>query len=72
MKAYKGRKEEDPFIINLGTRQELVVKFTSRPFYLQGKTARYPLNRRLGEPQLRSGLLEERTSSCLCPESITG
>jgi hypothetical protein len=32
-----------------------VVSFTPRPLYLQGKIRRYPLDRRLGGPQNRSG-----------------
>jgi hypothetical protein len=32
-----------------------VVSFTPQPLYPQGKSSRYPLNRRLGEPQSHSG-----------------
>jgi hypothetical protein len=32
-----------------------MVSFTPRPIYLQGKRPWYPLNRRLGGPQSRSG-----------------
>jgi hypothetical protein len=32
-----------------------VVSFTPRPFYPQGKSPWYPLDRRLGGPQSRSG-----------------
>jgi hypothetical protein len=32
-----------------------VVSFTLRPLYPQGKSRRYPLDRRLGGPQSRSG-----------------
>jgi hypothetical protein len=32
-----------------------VVSFTTRPPYLRGKSPRYPLDRRLGGPQNRSG-----------------
>jgi hypothetical protein len=32
-----------------------VVSFTTRPLYLQGKSPWYPLDRRLGGPQSRSG-----------------
>jgi hypothetical protein len=42
-------------IINLGTGWRLVVSFTPRPFYPRGKSPRYPLDRRLGGPQNRSG-----------------
>jgi hypothetical protein len=37
-----------------------VVSFTPRPLYPQGKNPRYPLDRRLGRPQSRSGRGEER------------
>jgi len=39
-----------PGILNLGTRLRWVVSFTPRPLY-----RRYPLYRRLGEPQSLSG-----------------
>jgi hypothetical protein len=32
-----------------------VVSFTPRPFYPEGKSPWYPLDRRLGGPQSRSG-----------------
>jgi hypothetical protein len=32
-----------------------VVRFTPRPLYARGKSTMYPLTRRLGEPQSRSG-----------------
>jgi hypothetical protein len=32
-----------------------VVNFTPRPLYPRGKSPRYPLDRRLGRPQSRSG-----------------
>jgi hypothetical protein len=36
-----------------------VVSFTPRSLYPQGKSSRYPFNRRLGGPQSRSGRREE-------------
>jgi hypothetical protein len=40
-----------------------VVSFTPRPLYPQGKSPRYPLDRRLGGPQSRSGYgVEEKNS----------
>jgi len=39
-----------PRILDLGTRWIWVVSFTSRPLYPQGKSPRYPLDRRLGGP----------------------
>jgi hypothetical protein len=43
-----------PRILDFGTRWRWVVSFTTRPIYLQGKSPRYPLDRRLGGPQNQS------------------
>jgi hypothetical protein len=40
---------------DLGTRWRWVVSFTPLPLYPQGKNPFYPLDRRLGGPQIRSG-----------------
>jgi hypothetical protein len=42
-------------LFDLGTRWRWVVSFTPRPLYPQGKSPWYPLYRRLGGPQSRSG-----------------
>jgi hypothetical protein len=42
-------------IFNLATRWMWVVSFTPRPLYPQGKSPWYPLDRRLGGSQSRSG-----------------
>jgi hypothetical protein len=55
MKAYCGSGGIAPRILDLGTRCRWVVSFTPRPLYLKGKSRWYPLNRRLGGPQSRSG-----------------
>jgi hypothetical protein len=52
-----------PRINNLGTRWRWVVSFTPRPLYPQGKSPRYPLQRRLGGPQSRSGRGGEEKNS---------
>jgi hypothetical protein len=44
-----------PRILDLDTRWKWVVSFTPQPLYRQGKSPRYPLDRRLGGPQSRSG-----------------
>jgi hypothetical protein len=44
-----------PRNLDLGTRWRWVVSFTPRPLYPQGKSPRYPLDRRRGGPQSRSG-----------------
>jgi hypothetical protein len=54
-KAYWGRAGTAPRILDLGTRWRQVVNFTPRPLYPQGKSLWCPLDRRLGEPQSRSG-----------------
>jgi len=45
-----------------------VVSFTPRPLYPRGKSLRYPLDRRLGGPQSRSGRGGEEKNS----QSLTG
>jgi hypothetical protein len=47
-------------ILDLGTRWRLVVSFKPRPLlYPRGKSPLYPLDRRLGGPQSRSGRCED-------------
>jgi hypothetical protein len=55
MKAYWRSGGIAPRILDLGTRWRRVVSFTPRPLYPQGKSPWYPLDRRLGGPQSRSG-----------------
>jgi hypothetical protein len=55
MKAYWGSGCIAPRIVDLGTRWRWVVSFTPRPLYPQGRSPWYPLDRRLGGPQSRSG-----------------
>jgi hypothetical protein len=47
--------EASPRILDLGTRWRWVVSFTPRPLYPKGRSSRYPLDRRMGGPQSRSG-----------------
>jgi hypothetical protein len=66
MKAYWGSGGTAPFIhsfFDLGTRGRWVVSFTPRPLYSQGKSPFYPLDRRLGGPQSRSGRGGEEKNS---------
>jgi hypothetical protein len=49
-----------------------VVGFTPRPLYPQRKSPRYPLDRRLGEPQSRSGLRQKLCMHILSPMLATG
>jgi hypothetical protein len=44
-----------PRILDLCTRWRWVVSFTPRPLYPQGKSPWYPLDKRLGGAQNRSG-----------------
>jgi hypothetical protein len=55
MKTYWGSGGLTSHILDLGTRWRWVVSFTPRPLYPQGKSPWYPLDRRLGGPQSRSG-----------------
>jgi hypothetical protein len=55
-------------ILDLGTRWEWVVSVTPLPrFYSRGKDPRYPLYRRLGGPQSRSGHRGQRKNPLLLP-----
>jgi hypothetical protein len=47
---------------------EVVVIFTPRPLYLEGKILRYPLDRRLGGPQSLSVHCGEEKN----PQPLTG
>jgi hypothetical protein len=55
MKTYWGSGGIVPRIVDLGTRWRWVVSFTLRPLYPHGKSPWYPLDRRLGGSQSRSG-----------------
>jgi hypothetical protein len=56
MKAYWGSEGIAPHtFFDLGTRWRWIVSFTLRLLYPQGKRLWYPLDRRLGGPQSRSG-----------------
>jgi hypothetical protein len=55
MKTYWGSGGIYPHILDLGARCRWVVSFTPRPLYPQGKSPWYPLDRRLGGAQSRSG-----------------
>jgi hypothetical protein len=52
-----------PRLLNLSTRRRLVVSFTPRQLYPQGKNPWYPLDRRLGGSQNRSGRGGEEKNS---------
>jgi hypothetical protein len=61
--AHWGSGDIAPHILHLGTRWRWVVSFTSRPLYSQGKSPWYPLDRRLGGLQSRSGRGGEEVNS---------
>jgi hypothetical protein len=63
MKVYWWSGGIAPRILDLGTRWRWVVSFTSRPLYHKGKNPWYPLDRRLGGPQSRSGRGGEEKNS---------
>jgi hypothetical protein len=54
-------------ILNLGTKLRQVVSFMPRLFYSPGNSARYPLDRRLGEPKGRFGRSGEEKKIPLLP-----
>jgi hypothetical protein len=63
MKAYWGSGSIAPRILDLGTIWTWVFSFTPQPLYPQGKNLWYPLDRRLGGPQSRSGRGGEEKNS---------
>jgi hypothetical protein len=63
MKAYFGSGGIAPRILYLGTRLRWMVSFTPRSLYPQRKSSWYPLDRRLGGPQSRSGRGGEEKNS---------
>jgi hypothetical protein len=67
MKTYWGSGDIAPLILVLGTRCRWVVSFTPWPLYPQGKSPWYPLDRRLGGPQSRSGRGGEEKNSQPAP-----
>jgi hypothetical protein len=60
MKTYWGSAGIAPRNLDLGTRWRWVVSFTPRPLYPQGNNIPYPLDKRLGGPQSRSGCGDEQ------------
>jgi hypothetical protein len=65
MDAYWGSGGTSPRILDLGTKWKWMVSFTPQPFYPQGKSPCYPLDRRLGGLQIRSGRGGEEKNSQL-------
>jgi hypothetical protein len=63
MKAYWGSGGRVPCNPDLGTRWTWVVSFTLLSLYPQRKSPWYPLDRRLGGPQSRSGRGGEEKNS---------
>jgi hypothetical protein len=63
-----GERRYSSSILDLGTRWRRMVGFTPRPLYSRGNFLRYPLDRRLVEPQSRSGRCGEEEN--LAPAGI--
>jgi hypothetical protein len=63
METYWGSGGIAPRFLDLGTRWRLAVSFTPRSLYPQRKSPCYPLDRRLGGPQSRSGRGGEEKNS---------
>jgi len=68
MKSYWGGGIT-PSILELGTTWRLVVSFTPRLLYLQEKSPWYPLDRRLGGHQSRTGRGDEEKVPSPCWDS---
>jgi hypothetical protein len=67
MKAYWRSGSIAPHILDLGNNWRWVVSFTPQLLYPQGKSLWYPLDRRLGGPQNRSGRGGEEKNSYSLP-----
>jgi hypothetical protein len=63
MKTYWGVEVYLHVVFDVGTRRRRVVSFTPWPFYPQGKSHRYSLNKRLGGFRSRSGRGAEEKNS---------
>jgi hypothetical protein len=63
MKAYWGVEVQLHPFFDLGNRWRWLMSFTPRPLYPQGKSPWYPLDKRLGGPQSRSGRGGEEKNS---------
>jgi hypothetical protein len=66
-----GERRYSLTFLHLGTRWGWVVSFTPLPLYPRGKSPRYPLDRKLGGPQSRSGRCGEEKNLAL-PEIEPG
>jgi hypothetical protein len=55
MKAYWGNEGIAPRILDLSIEWRWVVIFTRRPLYTQGSNHWYPLDTRMGGPQIGTG-----------------
>jgi len=55
MKIYRGSGRTAPLIPNLGRRWRWMVTLTTRPLYPRLKSRLYPVNRRMGGPQMGTG-----------------
>jgi hypothetical protein len=63
MKTYWGSGGITPHILDFGTTWRKVLSFTPRPLFSRSQNPRYPLDRRLGGPQSRSGRGDEERKS---------
>jgi len=59
----KSAEQVDFRYLNLGTRWSSVASLTHRPLYPWGKRPSYPLSKRLGGLQFRSGCWREEKKS---------
>jgi hypothetical protein len=57
-------------ILDLCTRWRWVISFTPLPLYREGKSPRYPLDRRLGGPQSQYGCWKSNPGHPACSQSL--
>ena len=58
-----------PVILDIDTRLRSVASFTLRPPFYQENNSWYPMNMRLGGPQIPSGKFRIEKKPCVCRES---
>jgi hypothetical protein len=72
MKIYGGVEVIVSRILNLDITWRFVVSYTHRPLYPREKSPRYPVDNRLGGPQIRSGQGGEEKILSPCRELNPG
>jgi hypothetical protein len=65
-----GNEGISPRILNLGTKWRLVIVFRLQPIYTRGKSFQYPVERRLGGPEIQPYFTQWRREKCLSLKRI--